>query len=571
MSSCYIPARPGRPDAYMRALCLLGIAACTSIPPSRFAAPVDGVEELAEGLTDLSSQCGASGGIVTLTLEPGDVGWLSLGSGGALEINGIACGGAVVGAITRIDVVEGGVGDQTLILDLRTGTFGAGRSQGPGVAVALGGGSDELKLIGSPVADRITIGTLGLSINADPFVDVTLGGIGSVTINGDDGADVISGAGDAATGAAYPSALLLFGGAGNDTLRGGAGDDTYNGGPGDDTFIAGSAADGGDTMIGGPGRDTADYGARTTSLALSKDATADDGAPNEHDDLGDDVEVIRGGQAADTITGGAGDDTLYGGAGDDTLAGGDGDDALYGEAGDDTFDEGAAPNGADTIDGGAGTDVVSYAARTQAVTIALDGTAASGAPGEHDHLLATVDNAVGGAGDDTLRGGPGANQLDGGDGDDSVYGGGGNDRLLGGTGTNALYGEAGDDVFPQGTGADGDDTISGGPGRDTVDYGARTGDLVVAMDGATPGGEATEHDVIGTDVEDLIGGSGDDSLAGNAGDNQLEGGAGADQLFGLAGDDVLDGNAGNDALDCGDGDADIALDPTTQTKVACEL
>jgi Ca2+-binding RTX toxin-like protein len=86
-------------------------------------------------------------------------------------------------------------------------------------------------------------------------------------------------------------------------------------------------------------------------------------------------------------------------------------------------------------------------------------------------------------------------------------------------------------------------------------------------DGSNAGGEG---DRIATDVENLIGGSGDDTIVGNLGDNQLEGGGGNDTIFGVGGDDVLDGNAGNDVLDCGGGDADIALDADS-TNLSCEL
>ncbi|MCX5746897.1 MAG: calcium-binding protein [Proteobacteria bacterium] len=79
-----------------------------------------------------------------------------------------------------------------------------------------------------------------------------------------------------------------------------------------------------------------------------------------------------------------------------------------------------------------------------------------------------------------------------------------------------------------------------------------------------------EGDLISADVEDLIGGSGDDTITGNAGDNQLEGGAGADALFGLGGDDVLDGGAGTDTLDCGSGEGDVNFDATS-TSTSCEL
>lgn len=558
----------------MRALCLLVIGACTPAVPERSAEPaegVDGVEELSQGLADLTSQCSFASNVLALTLEPGDVGWLSVGTGGTVLVNGYTCGGATVATTNRIDVSEGGQGDQSLILDLRYGAMAAGKLAGPGLVVSLGSGTDTFKLIGSPYSERVAIGTLGLTFNADAFVDVRLTSVEAVTINLDDGPDSVTGMGDEIAGQAYTSTLLLFGGAGNDTIIGGTGADTYTGGDGDDTFLAGASADGADTMIGGLGRDVADYTARTTSLDLSKDGVANDGATGETDAIGADVEVLKGGKAADTITGGAGADTVYGGPDADTITGMGGDDVLYGEAGDDIFDEGNAANGADTIDGGAGSDTVTYVSRTSGVTIACDDSSASGAPAEGDHILDSVETAIGGSGNDTLRGGIAANRLEGRDGDDTIHGGAGNDVLLGGTGTNTLYGDAGEDRFDQGASPLGDDSISGGTGIDSVDYSARTADLAVVMDGVTASGEAGESDAIGTDVENVTGGSGNDVLTGNAGDNLLDGGAGVDTLNGLAGDDTLDGGSGADTLACGAGDADISLDTSTASVSSCEL
>ena len=128
-------------------------------------------------------------------------------------------------------------------------------------------------------------------------------------------------------------------------------------------------------------------------------------------------------------------------------------------------------------------------------------------------------------------------------------------------------------MFDEGSAASGDDVIHGGTGIDTVNYGARTNDLAVVMDGTTASGESGESDLIHTDVENLVGGYGNDTIAGNAADNQLEGGAGDDTIFGLGGDDTIDGSAGADIIDCGAGDGDVLLDATLDPggAVNCEL
>jgi Ca2+-binding RTX toxin-like protein len=74
------------------------------------------------------------------------------------------------------------------------------------------------------------------------------------------------------------------------------------------------------------------------------------------------------------------------------------------------------------------------------------------------------------------------------------------------------------------------------------------------LDGATgDDGEAGEGDSIGSDVEILTGGLGDDVLTGNAADNQLYAYSGSDSLNGGAGNDRLDGGSGPDLLAGGAG------------------
>ncbi|MCE9573092.1 MAG: calcium-binding protein [Deltaproteobacteria bacterium] len=548
----------------------LGIAC---VAPGSAAVPrgIDGIEEADEALTDLTAQCGftAGTGVLTLTLDNGDTA-LIVKAGTALTINGFPCGTATAATVKRIAVTEGSAGPETLILDYSGGLFAIGAASGPGVTVDLGGGTDALKIIGATTADSYTIGASGFAINTDGFADVTAIGVETFVINGGDGNDQLSGAGNAATGAAFAGVLTLYGGEGDDTLRGGAGADIYYGGNGNDTFVGGPSADGGDVVSGGAGIDTMDYGARAAAVTVAIDGTANDGAAGEDDDIGGDVEVVKGGLGDDSLTGSASADTLSGGAGADTLVGGLGNDTLNGDAGDDTLDEGAATSGADVLSGGAGTDTVTYAGRAIAVAVTIDAIADDGQALEGDKVGLDVEHVIGGSAGDTLTGGVGNDTLEGGPGNDTISGGAGNDTIVGGVGSDTLGGDAGDDRFDEGSAASGADAIHGGAGIDRVDYGARTNDLVVVMDGASASGEASEGDTIATDVEELHGGDGDDALTGNAGDNLLEGGVGADTLRGLGGDDVLDGGGGTDDLDCGTGDADIALDASA-TIASCEL
>src|SRR5204863_7426899 len=112
---------------------------------------------------------------------------------------------------------------------------------------------------------------------------------------------------------------------------------------------------------------------------------------------------LRGGDGNDTINGGAGSDTLWGDntnnagpGGNDTLRGGDGNDTFNGEAGDDTFVAESGDDGADVLNGGPGTDTASFALRTAAQTLSIDGVANDGqgaTPG--DNIEPDVENVVG--------------------------------------------------------------------------------------------------------------------------------------------------------------------------------
>jgi Ca2+-binding RTX toxin-like protein len=295
--------------------------------------------------------------------------------------------------------------------------------------------------------------------------------------------------------------------------RGGADDITFTRDGG--TFVAGPSADGADTVVADDVTATADYTQRTTPLSLTLDAEANDGAAGEGDMLdglttlvggsvadtlvgdsranvldglggndslsgrgGDDT--LRGDLGADRLSGGSGADLLLGSVGGDTLLGGDGDDLLRGDAptdpvgggdtldggagdddelgyrGNDTFLQGSSANGQDLLVGGLGTDLASYAGRSGAVRLSLNGAYDDGASGEGDRVNGDVENLTGGRGADTITGNDLANLLTGGAGKDRLSGLGGADTfqsldgvvdvLLGGTGTDRAHRDNGDSV-----------------------------------------------------------------------------------------------------------------------------
>lgn len=159
-----------------------------------------------------------------------------------------------------------------------------------------------------------------------------------------------------------------------------------------------------------------------------------------------DDELVAGSPAAvgAELDGGAGDDVLRGSSLDDTIVAGPGKDIAYGFMGDDLLVDGGTRPETDQLRGGAGTDTVSYAGRTDDVTVDLHSWT-GGAPGEND-LVSRNENARGGIGNDTLLGSSRPNTLRGGNGDDTIDGRRGDDVLRSGQGEDAVRCGVGDDL-----------------------------------------------------------------------------------------------------------------------------
>jgi Ca2+-binding RTX toxin-like protein len=186
------------------------------------------------------------------------------------------------------------------------------------------------------------------------------------------------------------------------------------------------------------------------------------------------------------------------------------------------------------------------------------------------------DRIVGIADADTFQAGAGRDFLRSGDGDDTLDGGVGNDVLEGENGADTLTGGAGRDTLDGGPGTD---SISGGDGHDTVTYEERAAPLIVTLDGAANDGEAGENDVVAGDIEDVIGGTGDDTITGSPDANEIDGGDGGDVIDGGGGRDLIDAGSGNDrvtsrdgiqeSIDCGEGN-DLAVTDEFDIAANCE-
>ncbi len=163
-------------------------------------------------------------------------------------------------------------------------------------------------------------------------------------------------------------------------------------------------------------------------------------------------ERINGLGGADVISGNGGNDTLHGDAGNDRINGGTGNDLLFGGLDSDTLggDDGddilSGGPGADILIGGAGIDTASFAESGTGVQVSLATRLGLGGDAAGDRLSG-IENLVGSAFADQLRGDGNANRLSGGAGDDLLAGGRGNDTLVAGAGIDVLQGGLEADIF----------------------------------------------------------------------------------------------------------------------------
>jgi len=297
---------------------------------------------------------------------------------------------------------------------------------------------------GTAYDDELLGGGAGRTSTGLP-VEVFAGGAGNDTINGLDGWDV-AGYGSSPTAINVNLTLTtgnvrdgwgftdtvtnieeFSGSFYNDTFTGNASDQTFNGSKGDDSMDGGSGYDevgfnndeaGVTVMLGGW------VGASGTSHPTGYTGSARDGWGNV--DVFRNIDGVEGSGFNDTITGDAFNNRLDGRGGFDTLDGGDGVDwveynqAMVGIRVD--LSQGKA------LDDGQG---IEFAAQTAAV--------------EQDTLI-SIENVLGGYGNDSIVGSIGANELQGGAGNDTLNGGAGNDTLTGGSGNDSLDGGANTDT-----------------------------------------------------------------------------------------------------------------------------
>jgi Ca2+-binding RTX toxin-like protein len=474
----------------------------------------------------------------------------------------------------------GGDGNDTI--SVKAFVFFEGYAYGGAGDDTITGSVDSI-LRGEDGNDTLYVDDLSYAEGGNGDDRIVVIGAKSNRADGDDGNDIIEGT--------YAGA---HGGNGNDILNvtatfifGDAGDDRINsinpdrvttvqieGGDGNDyirhEFTNVGDEIGSDFIDGGEGIDTLELTEESTfNLFISKIETVSGhvsswiknfenvvgSAANDTIIGSEGTNILKGGAGTNLMDGGWGDDiiestgtndTAYGGRGNDTFIFSNG--TFHGDSGDDTFI--VSGDGVFTAHGGTGVDTLDASALTTALTIRLD--QGKFIVGENTSTLWSIENAVGGAGDDKLFGSDANNTLIGGDGGDYLHGGNGDDVLKGGSGTDALYGGAGADVLD-----------GGGDEIDIATYFNATSGIVLNLTTGIHSGDAAGDTFFNIDyffgsskADTLIGDSTDNFLVGSSGNDRLEGNAGTDTLKGDQGRDILLGGSGSDYLS-GGRDSDI--------------
>ena len=263
-------------------------------------------------------------------------------------ILGTGKGDTIVGSSVN-NTIQGGGGDDALAGGggndaLDGGTSDAGSDTldgGPGNDTGLGGPGDD-GLLGGAGIDGLDGGGGADSLDGGADGDTLAGGAGIDSVRGGAGNDQVRG-----------GAPGLVGADGGDSLKGDEGNDNLIGDDGDDNLDGGTGAD---ILGGGAGTDTADYQFRLEDITVTLDGQPNDGTPGEGDNVGFDVENVRGGGFDDTITGDLRSNLIEGGDGEDYADGGNGVDQLGGgDGGDVVRSRDGVP---DNIACGKGTDFV---------------------------------------------------------------------------------------------------------------------------------------------------------------------------------------------------------------------
>ena len=318
----------------------------------------------------------------------------------------LAGGQAAGDLIKNFEFVYGGAGNDKI-----TGNGGDNCLVGKdGNDTLIGGlGNDELlgeagddTITGGAGADKMDGGgntaagdTVSYAGSAGGVL-VDLSGVTDIALGGDADGDTISGFEN------------VIGSDKNDQLRGDDGKNVLNGGDGVDILIGGK---GDDTLNGGIAgdADVASYFNAESAVTVDLSTAIGTATGGDGNDTLINITDVVGSIFNDELTGNGGNNLLQGNAGEDKLTGGGGNDILNGGA------------GGDELIGGAGNDTAVYAQDTVGVAVDLAAQTAGGVGSEAAlDTLSSIENVLGGTGNDTLTGSAGVNSLSGGGGDDTL-------------------------------------------------------------------------------------------------------------------------------------------------------
>lgn len=332
----------------------------------------------------------------------------------------------------------------------------------------------------------------------------------------------------------------------------GQGSDNFLGSTGIDHFLySGPRGTGGfDFWNGNTGDDVADFSDFDAAIKVDLEAAievttrdgnsmyASVGAERNIVDLTSFERIVLT-DYSDEFLGTSADDILEGQRGNDILTGRDGEDDFFGGEGQDTANYNPETGTALSATGRVVVDLSG---------VVLGYVGAIDSYGKVD-TFDSIENVIGGAGNDDIYGNLEANILD---------GGAGNDVLLGVAGKNVLLGGDGDDEFFGGADLD---QLLGGAGNDTVNYANATSAVTAYLQftGLDTGGGGIDflsgiENLTGSAFADrLVGDTNDNILTGGAGNDILKGKGGNDTFFGGDGDDAITGDAGADTINGGAG------------------
>jgi len=473
---------------------------------------------------------------------------------GTASAQTVVTGSGDIDTLINIQNIKGGEGNDTFRTNFAVSNQFDGNSGNNTMDYSNANASQKIvvTLDGANFRD-VTIGT-GTVVDSVKNIQNVYGGAGNDTIIGDGNSNILDGGSGNDLIRGIAGLNNLRGGAGDDTVYGGTGNDIIDGGSGSDTIYANAGdnliygGDDGDTIVSGTGNDTI-YGGYVDGSSVHQDNSLQDWV--SFDGALANVTINLNSATVGTFAGATGYaqsaatglDSLFGieniiaSANNDNITLNDTIvNTVYGGAGSDTIKvASSAYTGGNTIDGfgvsgvqnSSDSDTMDYSEleNTQNIIVDLNTTDVNG--------YATVTFA-GGINADKLKN---VENITGTDGNDILYGKSGqNNTLIGGLGDDTLMGRSGDNYLDGGEGTT-NNTVS-------YAYVGSSSRVVVNLDEQTANVVGSGYSDVIRNIQNVIGGDGDDTITGSSLVNTLQGGLGADTFVmkGSANDIIYGGS-----------------------------